>query len=290
MNTGIAYAATAYILWGAFPLYFGLLRSVPAFEVLMNRMVWALLVVAASLIVRNRWAWVRGMVSNPRLLIRYGVSALLIAVNWYVYIWAVQNGHVVDASLGYYITPLVNVLLGRIVLGERPRPVQWTALAIAAGGVVWLGVLAGAVPWISLLLAVSFGAYGLAKKMAPLGALEGLALETGLLFPFAMVALLWTAAHGQNALATGGVQTRWLLVASGPLTALPLLLFAAGARRIPMTTLGLLQYITPTLQLLLGVLVFNEAFGGPSLVGYLMIWTALVLYAAEGIWRARTSE
>ncbi len=287
MNPGIVYAALAYGIWGVFPLYFRALHGVSAFEVLMQRMVWALLVVAVILLVRHRWSWVRGVAAAPRVLVRFAISAVLIALNWFVYIWAVGNGHVVDASLGYFITPLVNVLLGRIVLGERPRPAQWTAIGIAAASVAWLGWQTGHLPWIGLALAATFGSYGLAKKTAPLGALEGLALETTLLFPFAVAALLWLASRGQSAFAQGDLRLQWLLVASGPLTALPLLLFAAGARRIPMTTLGLLQYISPTLQLLLGVWVFNEAFGGPSLVGYGLIWSALVLYASESLWRVR---
>ncbi len=290
MNAGILYAAAAYLVWGAFPLYFRLLRDVPAFEVLMHRIVWSLVLVGAIVAVSRRWRWIGELASTPGTVGRYFVSAVLIAVNWFVYIWSVQNGHVVDASLGYFMTPLVSVLLGRLVFGERPRPVQWTAIAIAVCGVLWLAVLAGRVPWIGLTLALTFGGYGLAKKTAPLGALEGLTLETALLFPLAVVSLSWLDAHGQDALSTGSVATRWLLIGSGPLTALPLLMFASGARRIPLTTLGLLQYITPTMQLLLGVMVFGEAFDGSSLAGYGLIWTALVLYAMEGAWRARTAR
>ena len=287
MNPGIIFAALAYGLWGVFPLYFRALHGVPAFEVLMHRMVWALLVVVLILLVRHRWSWVREVWSAPRVLVRFAISAVLISLNWFVYIWAVNNGHVVDASLGYFITPLVNVLLGRIVLGERPRPAQWIAIGIAAAGVAWLGLQTGHLPWIGLALAATFGSYGLAKKTAPLGALEGLALETTLLFPFAFAALLWMSSQGQSAFADGDLHLRLLLLASGPLTALPLLLFAAGARRIPMTTLGLLQYISPTLQLLLGVWVFHEPFGGLSLIGYGLIWSALLLYASESLRRAR---
>ena len=287
MNPGVAFAATAYTLWGAFPLYFNLLRGVPAFEVLMHRIVWSLVVVVAIVAWSRRWRWIAEL--TPGTVVRYLVSALLIAVNWFVYIWSVQNGHVVDASLGYFMTPLVSTLLGRALFGERLRPVQWTSIAIAVGGVSWLAVLAGHVPWIGLTLALTFGSYGLAKKTAPLGTLEGLTLETALLFPFAIAALAWQGLHGRDALLTGSVGMRWLLLASGPLTALPLLMFAAGARRIRLTTLGLLQYITPTLQLLLGVLVFDEAFGGASLAGYGMIWVALILYAIESLWRAKRS-
>ncbi len=287
MNPGIFFAFSAYALWGLFPLYFRMLRSVPAFEVLMHRVVWSVLVVLVVLAILRRWRWVAEVIRSPRVIGRYAISALLIGVNWFVYIWSVQNGHIVDASLGYFITPLFSVLLGRLVLGERPRPVQWTTIAIAATGVLWLGAQAGHMPWIGLALAVSFSGYGLAKKTAPLGALEGLTLETFLLLPFAVGSLLWLAAHGQNALATSEPLVQWLLIGSGPVTVVALLFFAAGARRIPLATLGLLQYVSPTLQLLIGVLVYGEAFGGSALFGYALIWSALLLYAGEGVWRAK---
>ena len=287
MTSGIVYAAFAYICWGLFPLYFKTLSSVAPLEILLHRMVWALVIVALVLTLLRRWAWLSAVASNRALLARFVISAVLISLNWFVYIWAVNNDHVIDASLGYFITPLVNVLLGRFVLGERLGNAQWTAVALAALGVAWLSWQTGHVPWIGLILAASFGAYGLAKKTAPLAALEGLALETMLLFPFAIVALAWLVSQGQSAFVAGAPTTRWLLVAAGPVTALPLLLFAAGARRIPMTTLGLLQYLSPTLQLLLGVWLYHEPFGQARLVGYVLIWTALVLYALDGAWQRR---
>ena len=287
MNPGILFALAAYTFWGLFPLYFRLLRDVPALEVLMHRVVWSAVVVVLILTGLRRWRWVGDVVRAPRITLRYAISAVLIAVNWFVYIWSVQNGHVIDASLGYFITPLFSVLLGRVVLGERPRPVQWTAIAIAAAGVVWLGVQSGHAPWIGIALALSFSGYGLAKKTAPLGAIEGLAFETALLLPVAMVALAWMASSGQNAFAAGDDAMRWLLLGTGPLTAFSLMLFAAGARRIPLSMLGLLQYVSPTLQLLIGVVVFGEVFGVAALIGYSLIWVALVLYAAEGVWFVR---
>jgi chloramphenicol-sensitive protein RarD len=215
------------------------------------------------------------------------VSAALIGVNWYTYIWAVQNGHVLDSSLGYFITPLFSVLLGRLVLGERPRAIQWVAVGVAALGVLWLGLRAGHVPWVGLVLASTFSAYGLAKKLTPLGALEGLAVETAMLFPLAIAALPLLAA--QEVVVANEPSLRWLLIAAGPLTALPMLLFGAGARLIPLMTLGLLQYISPTLQLLVGVVILGEAFSVASLLGYLLIWSALAIYAVDGIARARTA-
>ena len=287
MTSGIVYAALAYICWGLFPLYFKTLAGVAPLEILLHRMVWALVVVALMLMLLRRWTWLRAVAANRALLGRFVISAVLISLNWFVYIWAVNNDHVIDASLGYFITPLLNVLLGRFVLGERLRNAQWIAVVIAALGVAWLTWQTEHLPWIGLLLAASFGAYGLAKKTAPLGALEGLTLETMLLFPFAIVALAWLASQGQSAFVSGPPTTRWLLLAAGPVTALPLLLFAAGARRIPMTTLGLLQYLSPTLQLLLGVWIYHEPFGDARLVGYVLIWTALALYALDGAWQRR---
>ena len=287
MNSGVAFALAAYILWGAFPLYFRLLKDVPALEVLMHRVVWSVVVVALVLAVLRRWRWMAEAAASPRVLGRYAVASLLIAINWYVYIWSVQNGHVVDASLGYFITPLFSVLLGRVVLDERPRPLQWGAIAVAALGVVWLGTQAGHVPWIGIAIAASFSGYGLAKKTGTLGAVEGLAIETVLLLPFACAGLAWMAAQGQNAMATGDDVHRLLLVGSGPLTVVALLCFAAGARRIPLATLGLLQYVSPTLQLLVGVVAIGEPFGRQSLVGYGMIWAALFVYALEGFAHAR---
>jgi chloramphenicol-sensitive protein RarD len=207
------------------------------------------------------------------------LSALLLSGNWFVYVWAVNHGRVVDASLGYFITPLVNVLLGTFVLQERPRRAQWCALAIAAAGVLWLTFFAGSLPWVGMTLAATFGVYGLMRKTAPLGALEGLALETLLLAPLAAALLAWRTSHGG---AVGGdLALLGLLALAGPLTALPLLLFAAGARRIPLTTLGVLQYIGPTIQFALGVWLFHEPFAGPRLAGFVLIWLALVIYTAE---------
>jgi chloramphenicol-sensitive protein RarD len=218
------------------------------------------------------------------VVISFAVSALLLSGNWLLYIWAVNNGHVIEASLGYFINPLVNVMLGYLVLKERLRRVQWSAIGLAALGVLWLTWQAGHMPWIALMLAASFGGYGLMRKTAKLGALEGLSFETMILFPFALAYLVWLTLHGQNAfMTTASDSTRWLLVASGPITAIPLLLFASGARKIPLSVLGLLQYIGPTIQLSLGVFVFHELFTKERLIGFALIWTALALYAAEGL-------
>ncbi|WP_026437894.1 EamA family transporter RarD [Acidovorax sp. JHL-9] len=287
MTPGIVYAALAYVAWGLFPLYFRQVAHVPALEVVVHRTVWSLVFVFAVLAVRRHWGWMRALWGQPRVLGAFAVSALLLSGNWLTYVWAVQNQHVVDASLGYFILPLVNVALGFVFLHERPRPGQWLAVAVAAAGVLWLAVQAGRVPWIALVLALSFGFYGLMRKVATLGALEGLALETMMLAPVAAAALAIWSAQGQGALVQGDVPTMaWLLVA-GPLTAVPLLLFAAGARRIPLATMGILQYISPSLQFALGVWLFNEPFQPTRLVGFVLIWAALLVYSLEGAWTRR---
>ncbi|MCW5663274.1 MAG: EamA family transporter RarD [Piscinibacter sp.] len=284
MPPGIAYAALAYTLWGLFPLYFTRLQHVAASEVLVHRIVWSLAFVLALLAWRQRWSWLPDVLRRPRVLGAFAASALLLSCNWLTYIWAVTNGHVLDASLGYFITPLVNVALGYWVLHERPRAAQWAALALATLGVLWLTVQTGQVPWIALVLAASFGAYGLLRKIAVLGALEGLALETLLLAPPALVLLVLWWGRGPASFPAPDLATNLWLLGVGPLTAVPLLLFAAGARRIPMTTLGLLQYIGPSIQFVLGVWLFGEPFGGSRLAGFVLIWAALLLYSADG-WR-----
>lgn len=287
MNPGLFYAALAYTAWGLLPVFFKQLAQVNAFEIVMHRMVWSLVFLLCVLAVLKRWAWLRGVARQPRVLLAFAASALLLSVNWSVYVWAVQNAHMVDASLGYFILPLVNVALGFAFLNERPRPGQWLAVAVAAAGVLWLTVQAGRLPWVALVLAITFGIYGLLRKLAKLGALEGLTLETLLLWPMAVGMLAWWAWHGQGALVQGDPATLGWLLLAGPLTAIPLLLFAAGARRIPMATLGILQYISPSLQMLLGVWLYGEAFEPARAIGFYLIWMALVLYSADSFWNAR---
>jgi chloramphenicol-sensitive protein RarD len=290
MRTGILSAALAFFCWGLFPLYFHALNDVPPGQILANRMLWSLLFLLIVLAIRRQWDWL-AVVRKPRVLASFIASAFLLSANWLVYIWSVNNGHVIEASLGYFINPLVNIMFGFFLLKERLRPAQWGAIAVAALGVAWLTWQAGTVPWIALVLAASFGAYGLMRKTAALGALEGLSLETMVLFPLAAAYVGWLTWNGQNAfINTPSDHTRLLLIAAGPLTAVPLLLFASGARRIPLSVLGLLQYMSPTLQFLLGVWVFHEAFSMERLVGFAVIWAALALYAAEGLLHARRSN
>lgn len=290
MHYGLLCAATANVLWGLFPLYFKLLSAVPSLEILTHRMLWSLIFLGLVLGSRRQWRWLADVARQPRVLAGFAASALLLSGNWFLYIWSVNHNRVIDASLGYFITPLVNVVLGYLVLSERLRRMQWTAVILAAGGVLWLAVQSGNPPWIGLALAGTFGTYGLLRKTASLGPLEGLSLETLLLCPLALAYFVWLAMHGHNSFIESPMHTRMLLAAAGPITAIPLLLFAAGARRLRLATLGLLQYIGPTIQLILGVLLYHEAFRGARLAGFVVVWVALGVYSTDGLiqaWRRR---
>lgn len=290
MRLGILYALAAYTIWGLFPMYFKAMQQVPPEQILMHRVLWSLVFLVLVLAARRQWAWLRGLIRQPRVVAGFSASALLLAVNWFVYIWAVNHGRVVDASLGYFITPLVNVLFGFVLLRERLRVVQWSAVFLAAVGVAWLTWHGGQLPWIGLTLAATFGTYGLLRKTGALGALEGLALETFVLFPAMFGYFLWLALQGTNAFLSTDTSTQWLFAAAGPITAIPLLMFAAGARRIPLSVLGILQYVAPSLQFLLGVLLYDEPFGGARLIGFVLIWAALAVYSAESMWQVRWAK
>jgi chloramphenicol-sensitive protein RarD len=283
MNPGILFAAGAYLLWGLFPVYFKAVSQVPSVEILAHRMVWSLVLVVGLLAALRSWRWIRSLVERPSELRWYAGSAVLVSINWFLYIFAVNADRVVDASLGYFINPLVTVAIGAIVLRETLRPMQWGAVAIAAAGVAWLAWQAGEPPWIGLTIAFSFAGYGLLRRKAPLGSVEGFAVEVALLAPLALIYLWWLASTGVDHFAGGATDLQLLLMLSGPVTAAPLLLFTAGARRIPFATLGLLQYIAPTLQLILGVWLYQEPFGGAKVIGYALVWLALAVFAADGI-------
>ena len=285
MSSGVLYGLSAYALWGLFPLFFKQLQAASALEVVLHRMVWSLVFVLILLAALRRFGWLADVRRSPALLGKFAVSAVLLAANWLSYIWAVNNGHVLDASLGYFILPLINVALGFVFLHERPRKAQWLAFALAASGVLWMALQSGHVPWLALLIALTFGFYGLMRKVAVLGALEGMSLETLLLAPVALVALLWGRHTGE--LPAHDAHTWLFFVLSGPVTAIPLLLFAAGARRVPLSTMGILQYITPSILALMGVFLYGETFAGPRAQGFVLIWAALALYTAEGVWAGR---
>ncbi|MWL88878.1 EamA family transporter RarD [Cupriavidus sp. SW-Y-13] len=291
MQLGILYALLAYIIWGLLPLYIKSLHGVAPLEILLHRMVWSLVFLGAILLWRRHFGWLREVAANPKLILNFAASAGLLCCNWFLYIWAVSADRVVDASLGYFINPLVSVLLGVLLLHERLRWGQWLAIAVAGAGVLWLTWSAGHLPWIALGLAASFGGYGLLRKTGALGALEGLSLETLLLFPVAAVALgsLFITGHDTTRAATP--LTQMLLLLAGPVTAVPLLFFAAGARRIPLSMLGILQYAGPTIQLALGIWLWHEPFPQMKQIGYALIWISLAIYAVEGLvvsrWKSR---
>jgi len=286
---GLAAAIGAYALWGVFPLYWYLLKSVPALQIIAHRVIWCAVFVAGWLLVRDGAGWLRRALAGPRILPLLLASGLLIGSNWGVYIWAVTHGRVVESSLGYFINPLVSVLLGVLLLHERLNRAQWAAVALAALGVLWLTVMHGALPWVSLFLAVSFGFYGLIRKVAAVDAMPGLAIESGVLLIPALAWLAWSEAQGVGAFGHGGALRDGLLVFGGALTALPLIGFAYGARRIPYSLVGLLQYISPSLQLLVGVLLLGEVFSATQAIGFGCIWLGLALYALDGWRRARAA-
>lgn len=280
---GVAAAAAAYFWWGLFPIFWKLLEGVPSIELMAHRIVWCALTMLIFLSVGGQARFWRGI--SRRVLLQLACSAMLIAVNWWVYIWAVTNGKIVESSLGYFINPLVSVMLGVVVFRERLHPRQWLAVAIAGSGVAYLTVQAGAPPWIALALAFSFGLYGLVRKVAVVDAPRGLALESIWLLAPAVVVLAMLHARGDGHFGGEGVRTDLLLLATGPLTAAPLLLFALGARRIPLSLIGILQYIAPTLQFLTGVFLYGEPFTHTQLIGFGLIWTALAVYALDGLVR-----
>jgi chloramphenicol-sensitive protein RarD len=287
LSRGVAYATAAYILWGLFPLYWKALDDISASQILGHRIVWSLVFVGLILTLRHNWGWMHGAVRQPRVLLTFAISGTLLAINWFTYIWGVNAGFIVETSLGYFINPLVNVLLGYLILKERLRSGQWLALSIALGGVLYLGFNYGSFPWIALTLAFSFGTYGLIRKTAALNSAEGLFLETAILFLPALGFLLLHELRGTGTFAHTQLSTTVLLIGAGVVTSIPLLLFAAGARLITMTTLGLLQYIAPTLQFLIGIVIYNEPFGPTRIIGFSLIWLALLVYTFESLHHRR---
>ena len=290
MNKGVLAGIGAYTLWGLFPIYWRLLEQVPAIEILVHRMVWSLVFVAAILTLQKDWHWLGEALRNRRILVIYTLAAVLLSINWFTYIWAVNAGFVVEASLGYFINPLVNFLLGVIFLGEKLRRGQVAAVILAGLGVVYLAVAYGSLPWISLVLAFTFGMYGLIKKTAPLESMHGFSLETIVLFLPALGYLLYREVSGMGAFVHQGAMVTLLLILAGPVTSIPLLLFGYSARRIPLSMLGFIQYIAPTLQFLLGVFVYLEPFPKARLVGFCIIWLALLLYTLEGVFFNRKQK
>jgi chloramphenicol-sensitive protein RarD len=288
MNTGILAAIGAFVLWGFLPLYLKALDPAQAGEILGHRVVWSLLFILLLLAIKGRWSWIAQVQKSPRLILVALGCALLLGTNWLTYIWAVTSGHIVEASLGYFINPLLNVLMGMLFLGERLRRVQWLALGIATSGVLYMTFAYGEPPWIALILAFSFGLYGLIRKRSPLGSIEGLSLETLVIILPALGYLLYLGSQGQALFGQGDMRINLLFAGTGIATALPLIWFAYGAQRITLTLLGLLQYIGPSIQMVIGIWLFNEAFSGPRVLGFGLIWIALVIYSLESFYRHRS--
>ncbi|MEU5036885.1 MULTISPECIES: EamA family transporter RarD [Streptomyces] len=289
-RAGLLYGIGAYGMWGLVPLFWPLLEPSGAIEILAHRMVWSLGVVAVALLAVRRWAWIGELVRDRRKLGLISVAAATISVNWGLYIWAVNNGHVVEASLGYFINPLVTIALGVLLLGERLRPAQWAAVAISVAAVLVLAIGYGKPPWVSLVLAFSFATYGLVKKKVNMGGLESLAAETAVLFVPALGFLLWLAATGESTFTAGGTGHGFLLAATGIVTALPLICFGAAAIRVPLSTLGLLQYLAPVFQFGLGVLYFHEAMPPERWAGFALVWLALSLLTWDALRTARRNR
>lgn len=283
-SSGLAAALGAYVLWGTFPAFWPLLEPAGSVEILAHRIAWTLVAMLVLLTLLRGWSQLRGR--SWRTWVTITAASALITVNWGVYIWGVTHDRVVESALGYYINPLVSVVLAVVVLGERLRRVQWVAVGIATAAVAVLWAGTGAFPWVALVLAFSFGFYGLLKKRVPLEPVAGLTAEGFLLGPVAIGYLVWLGVTGVGTFGHGTGHSL-LLVAAGPVTALPLLLFAVGARRLPLATLGLLQYVNPTLQFLWGVFVDHEPMPPARWVGFVLVWIALVVFAVEGLWAHR---
>jgi chloramphenicol-sensitive protein RarD len=288
-SRGVGYAAAAYVIWGLFPLYWKLLQGIPALELIGHRVVWSCVMLAVIVLLSGRWREFLSAARDGRALGIYATAGVLIAVNWLVYIWGVTHGFIVETSLGYFINPLVSILLGVFVLHERLRVGQWISIALAAVGVLYLGFAYGSLPWLSLTLACTFGLYGLVKKKAPLGAVYGLALETILLFLPAAAYLAYVDRSSGGAFMQMGIGTDALLIGGGIVTTIPLLLFAAAAQKIRLSLMGLLQYVAPTLQFLVGVFVYKEPFSHKQLIGFTIVWVALAMSAIEGMTARRFS-
>lgn len=290
MNRGIVYGIGAYLIWGVLPIFWKQLADLPALEVAAHRIIWSFALLAAAVLAMGRYARIFDAIRRPRVLAAFVIISSILFVNWMVYIWAINDGQIVETSLGYFINPLVNVLLGVLFLRERLRLAQWLSITVATMGVLWLTFRYGSLPWIALTLAFSFGLYGLLKKKSSLDSLEGLTVEMGILF---VPALIFLAVRSQQSSISNDFSPRiWaLLLLTGVFTVAPLLLFGAGARRIPLSVVGLLQYIAPTIQLLIGVWMYHEPFTQDNLIGFALIWLALALYTIEGAWqRHRQSD
>ncbi|WML40847.1 EamA family transporter RarD [Neobacillus sp. OS1-2] len=280
---GAIHAAFSYFIWGLLPIYWKLLNHVNAKEILANRIFWSFIFMLIILFFTKKWGLfvrtLKGFAQNKKQMYALGIASILISVNWFIYIWAVNSGHMIEASLGYYINPLVSILLGMVVLKEKLTIYQYISFILAAVGVVIVTVSHGVFPWIAISLALSFGLYGLAKKLINVDSSVGLSLETLVVAPIAAIYMIYLIIQGSNSFLTASIGTDLLLMGAGVATAVPLLYFAKGAQKIPLSLLGFLQYIAPTLTLILGVFVYQEHFSKSQLLAFMFIWTALTIYS-----------
>jgi len=288
MNKGILYGIGAYVLWGFFPIYWKFLHAVPALQVISHRIGWSFAILVIYILATKQWQEFRSVAFNAKTLAIYAAAGVLLTINWLVYVWGVNAGFIVETSLGYFINPLLSVLMGVIFLRERLRLTQWIPVVIATIGVIYLTIVYGRLPWIALSLALSFGLYGLVKKLSPLGSLYGLTLETGIVFPAAVIFLAVMQLNGTGAFMHDGTQVDLFLIGAGIVTTIPLLMFASAAKQIPLTMMGLLQYIAPTLQFLIGVFLYKEPFDHSHLIGFVIVWVALIIFWIENFMTNRT--
>lgn len=286
-NKGIWYGIAAYAMWGFFPIYWKLLHDVPALQLLGHRITWSFLLLLAFIFITKQWKDFRSVAFDAKTLRIYSVAGVLLSLNWLIYVWGVNAGFIVETSLGYFINPLLSVLFGVIFLRERLRPLQWLPVVIAAIGVAYLTITYGRLPWIALSLAFTFGLYGLVKKLSPLGSVYGLTLETGIVFPVALIYLFIIQAGGSGAFLHDGSTVDLLLIGAGVVTTIPLLMFASAAKQIPLNMIGVLQYFAPTIQFLIGVFLYKEPFDQTHLIGFSIVWVALVIFWVENIFAHR---
>lgn len=290
MKQGIIYAVLSYLAWGLLPLYWRLFEDMPAWEVLAHRVVWAFVFVAVLVASSKRWKQLRKVISGRRTALAVVLCSLFISANWLIYIWAVNSDHVVETSLGYYMNPLISILMAVIFLKERLSIGQWLAIALAAAGVVVMAVELGSLPWVSLALAGSFALYGLAKKAVNLDALLGLTWETMIVLPLALIYLIFLQAHGTGTFTELPVLKMLFLLLAGPATALPLFWFGKATRLLPLSLVGFIQYISPTTSLLLAIFVFREPFESSQFISFSFIWLALIVYSAASLLSSRAAN
>jgi chloramphenicol-sensitive protein RarD len=288
MKKGIWMGLATYALWGFFPIYWKFLHPVSALQVIGHRISWSFILLVLIISVTRQWNAFRSVALKPKVIGIYSIAGMLLTINWLVYVWGVNAGFIVETSLGYFINPLLSVLLGVFFLRERLRPIQWLPVGIAFIGVIYLTAVYGRLPWIALSLAFSFGFYGFVKKLAPLGALYGLTLETGIVFPLALIYLSIVEINGTAAFLHDSTSITLLLIGAGAVTTIPLLLFASAAKEIPLSVLGLLQYVAPTLQFLIGVFLYKEPFDHAHFIGFAIVWVALVIFWVETYFAHRT--